>query len=267
MSGPTGDRMIRVDMTNQTAKIEPYPEEWALLGGRALSARILLAECDPTCDPLGPDNVLVMAPGVLRSTSKRLRRRSPSRTKATATEVGVTGVRRQPWANAPFIPGALADYMNVQFKFFNSKDLKDSERPILAGLNYFLTHEARGGTEGKKLLGEKRDVKVWLSWLERRSHADVEAMETPIGFLPLYGDLEKLFRELIDKDYPRSLYDMQFSLYVDKIVARIDLQHEAYGKEENLPATLFEVYEEQKKGLEALKAKFGPVVTPEQLGG
>ena len=183
---------------------------------------------------------------------------------ATATEIGVSGVRRQPWANAPFIPGALADYMTSQFKLFNSPELTDP--PILAGLNYFLTHQARG-VEGMALLGEKRDVKVWLSWLERRSHGDVEALETPIGFLPLYGDLERLFRELIDKDYPRSLYDMQFSLYVDKIVARIDLQHEAYGKEENLPATLFEVYEEQKKGLEALKAEFGPIVTPEQLGG
>ena len=42
MGDPTGDRIIRVDMTNQTASIEPYPEDWKLLGGRALSARILL---------------------------------------------------------------------------------------------------------------------------------------------------------------------------------------------------------------------------------
>ena len=69
MSGPTGDRMIRVDMTNQTAEIAPYPDDWKLLGGRALSARILLDECDPTCDPLGPDNVLVMAPGVVSGTA------------------------------------------------------------------------------------------------------------------------------------------------------------------------------------------------------
>jgi aldehyde:ferredoxin oxidoreductase len=68
MSGPTGDRMIRVDMTNQTAEAVPFPDEWKMLGGRALSARILLDECDPTCDPLGPDNVLVMAPGVLSGT-------------------------------------------------------------------------------------------------------------------------------------------------------------------------------------------------------
>ena len=68
MSGPSGDRMIRLDMTSQTAEAVPFPDEWKLLGGRALSARILLEECDPTCDPLGPDNVLVMAPGVLSGT-------------------------------------------------------------------------------------------------------------------------------------------------------------------------------------------------------
>jgi aldehyde:ferredoxin oxidoreductase len=69
MSGPSGDRLIRVDMTNQEASIESYPDERKLLGGRALSARILLEECDPTCEPLGPDNVLVLAPGVLSGTS------------------------------------------------------------------------------------------------------------------------------------------------------------------------------------------------------
>ncbi len=69
MSGPSGDRLIRVDMTTQTAKVVPFPDEWKLLGGRGLSARILVEECDATCDPLGPDNVLVMAPGVLSGTA------------------------------------------------------------------------------------------------------------------------------------------------------------------------------------------------------
>ena len=59
------DKMIRVDMTNQSVTIENYPSEWQLLGGRGLSAKLLLKECDPKCDPLGPDNVLVFAPGVL----------------------------------------------------------------------------------------------------------------------------------------------------------------------------------------------------------
>ena len=180
---------------------------------------------------------------------------------ATATEVGATGVKRQPWANAPFIPGALADYMHAQLELFNAEKLSD--KPIMAGLNYFLTHGARGG-EGKALLGEKRDVKVWLGWLERRAHGDVEAIETPVGFLPKYGDLKTLFVE-IDKEYPRELYDKQFSLYVDKVLARIDLQNEAYGKETDIPPRLFEVYAEQREGLLALKKKYGPVVTPDQL--
>jgi aldehyde:ferredoxin oxidoreductase len=69
MPGPEGDRLLYVNMTDQTTRYEPFPDEWKLLGGRALSAKILTKECDPTCDPLGPDNVLVMAPGVLSGTS------------------------------------------------------------------------------------------------------------------------------------------------------------------------------------------------------
>ncbi|MBD3858004.1 MAG: phosphoenolpyruvate carboxykinase (GTP) [Acidobacteria bacterium] len=139
-----------------------------------------------------------------------------------------------------------------------------TDKPILAGLNYFLTAGARGG-EGTRLLGEKRDVKVWLNWLERRSHNDIDAIATPIGFIPKYDDLKELFDEKISKEYPRDLYDTQFSLYVDKILARIDLQEEAYGKEDNVPQQLFEVYDEQRKGLDALKEKYGSVVTPAQL--
>jgi phosphoenolpyruvate carboxykinase (GTP) len=180
---------------------------------------------------------------------------------ATATEVGARGVRRQPWANEPFIPGPLADYMEAQFDFFNSDKLK-SEITI-AGLNYFLTHEARGSTD-KGLLGEKRDVRAWLRWLEERAHGEVDAIETPIGFIPRYEDLRELFAE-IDKEYPRSLYDLQFAFYADNILARIDLQEEEYGQSENVPQKLFDVYEEQREGLQALKTKYGPVVSVEQL--
>jgi phosphoenolpyruvate carboxykinase (GTP) len=180
---------------------------------------------------------------------------------ATATEVGAKGVRRQPWANEPFIPGPLADYMEAQFVFFNSDKLKS--KPIMAGLNYFLTHGARGG-EGDELLGEKRDVKVWLGWLELRAHGEVEAIETPIGFIPRYEDLKELFAG-IDKEYPKELYDKQFAFYVDNILARIDLQEEAYREGKDTPARLFEAYGEQRKGLEALKAKYGPIVSVEQL--
>ncbi|MGD8256163.1 MAG: phosphoenolpyruvate carboxykinase (GTP) [Desulfobacterales bacterium] len=185
---------------------------------------------------------------------------------ATATEVGATGVRRQPWANAPFIPGALGDYMDAQFKFFGSSKIEPDKAPILSGLNYFLTEEARGGSS-KKLLGEKKDVKAWMAWLEKRAHKEVDAIETPIGYIPKYDDLKKMFKERIDKDYPRDLYLKQFSLYIDNIVARVDLQVEAYGKEKNIPAKLFELLKKQKEDLLVLKKAYGPIVTPEQIEG
>ena len=69
MAGPEGDRLIYVDMTDQSVSLEPFPEEWKLLGGRGLSAKILTKDCDPTCDPMGPGNVLVLAPGVMSGTT------------------------------------------------------------------------------------------------------------------------------------------------------------------------------------------------------
>jgi phosphoenolpyruvate carboxykinase (GTP) len=183
---------------------------------------------------------------------------------ATATEVGATGVRRQPWANAPFIPGSLGDYMEAQFQFFGSRKIASDKRPILAGLNYFLTEEARGGTS-QKLLGEKKDVKAWMAWLERRAHSEVDAIETPVGYLPKYADLKSLFESRIAKEYPEDLYVKQFSLYIDNIVARVDLQIEAYGKEKNIPPKLFDILKAQRQELTALKEKFGPIVTPKQM--
>jgi phosphoenolpyruvate carboxykinase (GTP) len=183
---------------------------------------------------------------------------------ATATEVGAKGVNRQPWANSPFIPCPLGDYMEAQFRFFNSKKFSREGRPLIAGLNYFLLDCERGG-DLKKLLGEKRDVKAWLSWLERRAHGDVGAIETPIGYIPKYEDLAGLFKDMIGKSYTKDLYTKQFSFYIDNITSRILLQEEAYKKEKKLPPRILEVYEEQKKGLRALKEKFGPIVTPEQL--
>src|SRR5437899_4476755 len=59
------EKMLRVNLTDLTVKDEPFPDEWAFLGGRALSAKILLKEVDPKCDPLGPGNAVVFAPGVL----------------------------------------------------------------------------------------------------------------------------------------------------------------------------------------------------------
>ena len=60
--------MLRVDMDRLQVRREPVPPEYERLGGRALIAGIMLAEVPPQCDPLGPDNKLIFAPGLLGGT-------------------------------------------------------------------------------------------------------------------------------------------------------------------------------------------------------
>ncbi|MCH8010048.1 MAG: aldehyde ferredoxin oxidoreductase, partial [Chloroflexi bacterium] len=61
--------ILRVNMASLDASHEGAPQEYASLGGRALTSRIVLREVPADCDPLGPDNKLVMAPGLLGGTA------------------------------------------------------------------------------------------------------------------------------------------------------------------------------------------------------
>ncbi len=55
-------------MTDLTTSIEDVPQEWIGMGGRGLTSTIVAAEVPPTCHPLGPNNKLVFAPGLLSGT-------------------------------------------------------------------------------------------------------------------------------------------------------------------------------------------------------
>jgi len=55
----------RVNVREQTLKLEEVPETWQRLGGRGLLAHILLDEVDAKCDPLDSGNKLIFAPGLL----------------------------------------------------------------------------------------------------------------------------------------------------------------------------------------------------------
>ncbi|MFY9940877.1 MAG: aldehyde ferredoxin oxidoreductase C-terminal domain-containing protein [Desulfobacterales bacterium] len=62
-------KVIRVDMTTQTITEEAPPAEYAGLGGRGLTSILINAEVPAACDPLGPENKLVFAPGYLSGTT------------------------------------------------------------------------------------------------------------------------------------------------------------------------------------------------------
>jgi aldehyde:ferredoxin oxidoreductase len=56
-------------MSSLTTAIEPVPEHWQALGGRALTSIIVSEEVPPQCNPLGKNNKLVFAPGLLTGTA------------------------------------------------------------------------------------------------------------------------------------------------------------------------------------------------------
>ena len=92
-------------------------------------------------------------------------------------------------------------------------------------------------------------------------------ISTPIGNLPRYEDLKPLFRDIIDKEYPKEIYIKQFSLYIDPIIKRIDLQKEAYAKEKGIPVILFDILDQQKSELLLLKESYGSIISPDRLPG
>jgi aldehyde:ferredoxin oxidoreductase len=61
-------KFIRVDMTDGTVAVEDVPAEYQGLGGRGLTSIMINREVPPDCDPLGPDNKLIVAPGILSGT-------------------------------------------------------------------------------------------------------------------------------------------------------------------------------------------------------
>jgi aldehyde:ferredoxin oxidoreductase len=61
-------KIIRVNMNKKTIRSEDVPQDYAGLGGRGLTSIIVNTEVPPKCDPLGPENKLIFAPGLLSGT-------------------------------------------------------------------------------------------------------------------------------------------------------------------------------------------------------
>ncbi len=60
--------LIRVNLTKKSIEIQLVPPEYEKCGGRGLTSSIVVNEVPPLCDPLGPENKLVFAPGLLTGT-------------------------------------------------------------------------------------------------------------------------------------------------------------------------------------------------------
>lgn len=63
------NKFIRVDMTTKKVTTEDIPDKYKAIAGRALTSNFVNDEVKATCHPLGKNNKLIMAPGLLTGTS------------------------------------------------------------------------------------------------------------------------------------------------------------------------------------------------------
>jgi aldehyde:ferredoxin oxidoreductase len=57
-----------VNITDRIVKFEEVPDKYRLRGGRWFTSSIICDELDPNCHPLGPNNKVVIAPGIVTGT-------------------------------------------------------------------------------------------------------------------------------------------------------------------------------------------------------
>jgi phosphoenolpyruvate carboxykinase (GTP) len=132
--------------------------------------------------------------------------------------------------------------------------------PLVFGVNYFLK-DING-----KYLNDPQDKHVWIKWMEKRVHGEVDVIEAPTGQIPKYDDLKVIFKELYNKEYTKEDYTAQFTIRVQENIDKIKRVHKFYKtKVTYTPEAVFWVLNQQYERLLTAKEKHGDYITPEQL--
>jgi phosphoenolpyruvate carboxykinase (GTP) len=175
----------------------------------------------------------------------------------TAQTLGKTGIRKtSPMANLDFIVIPLSKYLDNYKNFGNS--LKHP--PKVFAVNYFLKNE-----NGQYLNGIL-DKMVWVMWAEGRAHGEFETIDTPIGYLPKYEDLKKLFQLYLARDYKREDYEIQFSLRLNRLLEKLDRIEEVFSREDNMPEFFWEILDTEREKLKGMQAQYGKnIIKPSEL--
>ncbi|MEM0002194.1 MAG: phosphoenolpyruvate carboxykinase (GTP) [Desulfurococcaceae archaeon] len=174
----------------------------------------------------------------------------------TAAVLGQVGkMEFNPFAMLDFLSISPGAFVELHFRF--GKLLR--EKPRIFGVNYFIRDE------NGKYLTDKTDKLVWLKWMELRVNNDVEAIETPTGLIPIYGDLAELFGKYLNKEFSETLYIKLFSTRISKHLEKIERIWKIYEAINDTPRKLFEILMWQKKRLEDARMKHGDVINPFSL--
>ena len=175
----------------------------------------------------------------------------------TAAALGQEGVRKhQPMSNLDFVSVPLGRYVQNHLDFVAGME----QPPLIFAVNYFLK-----GQDGEYLNG-MGDKGVWMKWAELRVHGEVGAIPTPTGLVPLYEDLKRLFREVLDADYAEEQYNEQFKIRVPENLAKLDRIEGIYRSDvPDTPAVFFTCLGEQRARLREAQEKYGDYVLPSQF--
>ena len=172
----------------------------------------------------------------------------------TSATIGKEGVRSpSPMANLDFLSYPLGEYTMNNIKF--AEGVK--EQPRIFSTNYFMK-----GPNGK-FMTSKLAKKVWLHWAEGRIHGEYDACDTPTGKIPLYADLKKLFKELLDDDFSEADYIYLFTFRCANWIEKLDRAAAFFKKiDPGTPAAIFAFWEEAKKKIADAQARYGNEIKP-----
>ncbi|MCX8052957.1 MAG: phosphoenolpyruvate carboxykinase domain-containing protein, partial [Armatimonadetes bacterium] len=178
----------------------------------------------------------------------------------TETTFAILGTEGIPEINLmsiqDFVSIPLGKYVRNNLEFA----AKLQNPPLVFGVNYFL-RDAEG-----RFVNGVRDKHVWVKWIERRVHGEVDSVVTPTGHIPKYEDLRQLFAEVLGTEYSYDDYVKQFSLRVPENLAKVD-RVEAFHRENvsDAPPKLFEILDAQRKRLLQAQEKYGNLIPPDRF--
>ena len=139
----------------------------------------------------------------------------------TAAATGQVGqVRRDPFAMLPFCGYHMADYFDHWMQF--GRDIADP--PRIFGVNWFRT-DAQGNFLWPGF-GENMRV---LKWIVERSRGCAGAVESPLGWMPRYDDLEWAGLDM-NREQFSDLMTVNRVLWVQEILAQEELFVKLYDR-------------------------------------
>ncbi len=215
-------QLLRINMKTQTIVNEIVGQEFAHFGGRSLIAKILNQEMDAKADPLGPENKLIVCPGLFVDTvapcSGRISVGGKSPLTKTIKESNAGGTMAKRMAALDLHGLVLEDQPQQDEWFVLVVDASGVEflsaQPYLGMNNYQLGEELRKemGSEisiaSVGLAGERRYLNASIQFTDLDGHPSRSAARGGLGALMgskgvkaiVFKDVKKAAWEYADKD-------------------------------------------------------------------